>query len=120
EPKLRPSRPEPPTRRMSRRVTPSSGSHRSFPARPGTMIIVSLPGRVIHVVLVNSVAHGSARISNKYCIESDRSCPAENVFFSTRGGLRDLSRCSHDLGVAHDVLDSMRSRDLSWRDEPSV
>ncbi len=35
EPRPRPSRPEPPTRRMSRRVTPSCGSHRSFPACPG-------------------------------------------------------------------------------------
>src|SRR5271157_729329 len=42
EPRLRPSRPDPPTRRMSRRVMPSCGSHRSFPACPGTMIIVSL------------------------------------------------------------------------------
>src|SRR5271157_1820708 len=42
EPRLRPSRPDPPTRRISRRVMPSCGSHRSFPACPGTMIIVSL------------------------------------------------------------------------------
>ncbi len=39
-----PSRPDPPTLRMSRRVTPSCSSQRSLPACPGTMIIGSLPG----------------------------------------------------------------------------
>src|SRR5271168_1868789 len=42
DPRPRPSRPEPPTRSTSRRVTPNCGSHRSFPDCPGTMIIVSL------------------------------------------------------------------------------
>ena len=42
DPRPRPSRPEPPTRSTSRRVTPNCGSHRSFPDCPGTMIIASL------------------------------------------------------------------------------
>src|SRR3954466_2805874 len=39
EPRLRPSSPEPPTRKISRRVTPRCRSHRSLPAGPGTRII---------------------------------------------------------------------------------
>src|SRR4051794_5302619 len=42
EPSDRPSRLDPPTRRMSRRVIPRCGSHRSLPGRPGTMIIAVL------------------------------------------------------------------------------
>src|SRR3954462_8766711 len=42
EPSDRPSRLDPPTRRMSRRVIPRCGSHRSLPGRPGTMIIAEL------------------------------------------------------------------------------
>src|SRR6185503_7575149 len=38
-PRLKPNKPEPPTRSMSRRLIPSSRSHRSFPGRPGTMIM---------------------------------------------------------------------------------
>src|SRR5436190_786642 len=41
EPRLMPRSPEPPTRRMSRRVTPRCRSHRSLPADPGTMNIAN-------------------------------------------------------------------------------
>src|SRR4051812_25276607 len=43
EPRLMPSKPDPPTRRIARGVTRGCSSHRSLPAGPGTMNIGNPP-----------------------------------------------------------------------------
>ena len=74
-----PSRPEPPTRRMSRRVTPSCRIAQVFAGLPGYddhRLAPWYPTSSVQSVRYHP--RDCSRISNNYCIESEGPCPVEN------------------------------------------
>src|SRR5262249_31140963 len=93
-PRVMPRRPEPPTRRMSRRVTPRCESQRSLPGWPG-MQSIDMTGSLSGVLKAGGCWHSESRV-----LQSKKQPPKRDQTDFFGGTERGSAQCASRRTIA--------------------